>query len=699
MVDGHVGAGIDGGNPQADDVGAHLVADLVGVDDVAERLGHLTALAVEREALRDDRLVRSVAVGAHRGEQRALEPTAVLVGALEVHVRRVLQLGTVLADGLPGDAGVPPHVEDVLIGLEVMAAALGADAGLAQVALGSVGEPGVGALLVEELDDGVERGVVHDLLAAVGAGVAGDRHAPVALAADAPVGTLLDHGTNAVGGMGRIPLDVLADLFASLLAQTGLVHRDKPLVGSTEEHRVLAAPAVRIAVRDLLLEDQGAALAQELDDVRVGLIGIHATEGATGTKLLAGVELAVVIDRHADVGDALLEAGKVVIDAVTGRVVDDTGTVIDTDVIGQQRHALNAVKDRLLVVDVVEGLGRNHVGLAVDHDRGVLPAKLLAALGSQVFEHDLGTALVFNGDVGGTGLEGNGLVGRDGPRRSRPDDEVDRAVEVLEAGGLGGHLKAHEDGRARLVGVLDLGLGQRSVAVLAPVNRLVAAIDHALIEHGLEDLDVGGVMLVIERQVGVVPVAEHAQATETGLLQLDVLDSELVAELTNLGRGGLVELLGAKLLLDLVLDRLAVAVPTGDVGNLIALHHPVAVDHVLGNLVHGVADVDRAVGVRRAVMQHELLVTLVLLQNLLVDLVVLPVLESLGLGLGKTGTHGKTGFGQIHRLLVLVCHGTPFMSWARTPSGHQKAPVPASWDEAPQIGLRARKSSSLNHPA
>ena len=115
-----------------------------------------------------------MAVGAHRGEQRALEPTTVLVGALEVDVRRVLQLGTVLADGLPGDAGVPPHVKNVLIGLEVMATALGADAGLAQVALGSVGEPGVGALLVEELDDGVERSVVHDLLTAVGAGVAGD---------------------------------------------------------------------------------------------------------------------------------------------------------------------------------------------------------------------------------------------------------------------------------------------------------------------------------------------------------------------------------------------------------------------------------------------------------------------------------------------------------------------------------------------
>ena len=271
-------------------------------------------------------------------------------------------------------------------------------------------------------------------------------------------------------------------------------------------------------MRDLLLEDQGTALAQELNDVRVGLVGIHTAEGATGAKLLTGVELAVVIDRHADVGDAFLEAGKVVVDAVAGRVVDDTGTVIDTDVIGQQRHTLDTVKDRLLVVDVVEGLGGNHVGLAVDHDRGVLPAKLLAALGSQVLEHNLGTAVMLNGNVGGAGLEGNGLVGGDGPRRGRPDDKVDRAVEVLEAGGLGGHLKANEDGGARLVGVLDLGLGQRGVAVLAPVNRLVATIDHALIEHGLEDLDVGGVMLVIERQIRVVPIAEHAQTTEASLL-------------------------------------------------------------------------------------------------------------------------------------------------------------------------------------
>ena len=36
VVDGDVGAGIDGGDPQTDDVGTHLVTDLIGVDDVAE---------------------------------------------------------------------------------------------------------------------------------------------------------------------------------------------------------------------------------------------------------------------------------------------------------------------------------------------------------------------------------------------------------------------------------------------------------------------------------------------------------------------------------------------------------------------------------------------------------------------------------------------------------------------------------------
>ena len=140
------------------------------------------------------------------------------------------------------------------------------------------------------------------------------------------------------------------------------------------------------------------------------------------------------------------------------------------------------------------------------------------------------------------------------------------------------------------------------MAMLAPVNGLMAAIDHTAIEHGLENLDIGSVMLVIQRQVGIVPIAEHAQTTETRLLELDILDSELVAELADLRHRGLIELGGTELLFDLVLDGLTMAVPSRNVGGLIALHGLIAVDDVLRDLVHGMADVNRAVCIRRSVV-------------------------------------------------------------------------------------------------
>ena len=198
------------------------------------------------------------------------------------------------------------------------------------------------------------------------------------------------------------------------------------------------------------------------------------------------------------------------------------------------------------------------------------------------------------------------------------------------------------------------------MAVLAPVDRLVAAIHHALVEHGLEDLDIGSVMLVIKRQVGVIPIAQDAQALESLALQVDVLDGELVTQLANLSDRGAVELLGAEFLLDLVLDGLAMAIPAGNERGLVALHGLVAQDHVLGDLVHGVAQVDRAVGVRRTVVQDELGVSLILLEQHFVHVVLLPALQALRLSLRQGRPHGELGLGQVHGLLVLVTHEYPF---------------------------------------
>ena len=89
-----------------------------------------------------------------------------------------------------------------------------------------------------------------------------------------------------------------------------------------------------------------------------------------------------------------------------------------------------------------------------------------------------------------------------------------------------------------------------------------------------------------------------------------------------------------------------------------------------------VAEVDRAVGVRGAVVQDELLVALVLLEELGVDVIVLPLLEPLGLVLSEARAHREARLREVRRLLVLVRHlRDPFL-------GTKKAPVPFCWDEA-----------------
>ena len=355
----------------------------------------------------------------------------------------------------------------------------------------------------------------------------------------------------------------------------------------------------------------------------------------------------------------------------------DARAVVQAHVVGGDEATLELREDGLLV-GVLGKLGARGVpGLAVGAQGHLaVPAGNLADALLQGVGHDLGAAVVDHGDVVKVRAQDDAGVGRHGPGRGGPDDHVGLAGVVLQARRSAGQDEAHVDGGADLVAVLDLRLGQGRVAVGAPVHRLAAAVDGTVVKDGLENLNVGGVVVVDVGQVGVVPLGQDAQALEALALGVDLLDGHLAAELANLLGGELVELLGAEHLLDLVLDGLAVAVPAGHVGRLVALHGPEAVDDVLGDLVLRVAEVDGAVGVRGAVVQDELVVALVLLEELGVDVVVVPLLEPLGLVLSQARAHREARLRQVSGLLVLVCHlCDPFL-------GTKKAPVPSCWDEA-----------------
>ena len=135
--------------------------------------------------------------------------------------------------------------------------------------------------------------------------------------------------------------------------------------------------------------------------------------------------------------------------------------------------------------------------------------------------------------------------------------------------------------------VLDLRLGQRRLLHHRPHDRLGTAIE--LSGHG-ELHELGGdrrLRAVAHGHVGIVEIADHAEALE--LLRLDAhpVAREFPAFAAELDdrHGVLVLAFGAILLLDLPLDGQAVAVPAGHIIGIEAEHLVRAGDHVLQNLV------------------------------------------------------------------------------------------------------------------
>ncbi len=209
--------------------------------------------------------------------------------------------------------------------------------------------------------------------------------------------------------------------------------------------------------------------------------------------------------------------------------------------------------------------------------------------------------------------------------------------------------KADVDRDVDAVFVLDFGFGQRALAVEAPVDGLQATIDVALLQHLAQRADLVGLVLVRHRRVRMVPVAEHAEPLELLALVVDLLGGVRARQPLRFGGG---EILAVRLL-DLHLDRHAVAVPARHVGRVEA-RHPLALDDdVLEDLVDGVADVDVAVRVRRAVVQDEARPALRRRADRLVDLRALPFRHPARLAARKIAAHRERRVRQVERCLVV----------------------------------------------
>ena len=247
-------------------------------------------------------------------------------------------------------------------------------------------------------------------------------------------------------------------------------------------------------------------------------------------------------------------------------------------------------------------------------------------------------------------VEGDGHGGRQRPWRCGPDDGCDflareRSVNRRR---ITGHLVTDVDAGAGVLGVLNLSFGEGGAIVDAPVDGAQTLVDEALLKELEECLGDGGLVLEAHGGVGLLPAAEDAEADELLALNVEVLLRVFAAGTAD-GDGLHLKLLAAELLIDLDLDGQAVAVPAGDVGSVEAGHGAGFNDEVLDALVEGVAEVDGAVGVGRAVVEDVAGATGAGGADLGVEVGFSPLGQTKRLIHWQIGLHGEGGLREVER--------------------------------------------------
>ena len=542
-----------------------------------------------------------------------------------------------------GRTGVKPHIHDVGVLGPLGSATLLADFACGDNLLGLVLVPGIRALLAEQVADRLD-GSIRDVVGAALLAVEGrDGHAPGTLTADAPVVAVAHHAGHAVMAPVGHPGDRV-DGLVHVLAELG--DGAEPLLGGTEDDGVMAAPAVRVLMLDVQLAHHGTGSGQVGQD---GLVGCPDTL----TCVLAGQvgQVAAIVHGDGDGHLGVLLADVEVVHAVAACGMNAAGTAFQRDVVAQDDPAFLGQID-VVVTHELELSAADRLA----HDLVVLDVAGVHDALDQIGGHDVVLLADLDEGVLKLAVEADGLVGGQSPGGGGPDHKVGLvhrdAVLCQHTVGVLRDMETDEDGIAVVLTVLDLSLSQSGTAVRAPVHGLQALVDVALLGHLAKDLDLACLKLRLQGQVGVLEITDDAQTLELVAHDVDVLGGKLFADLAQLQLGDVL-LLVADGGQGLQLDGQAVGIKTGHIGSLIALHVLVTDDDILDDLVQGGAHVDVAVCIRRAVMQDELRLALVVLHELIVQVVVVPILEHDRLLFGQTGTHLKQGLGQIQGTVVL----------------------------------------------
>ncbi len=410
---------------------------------------------------------------------------------------------------------------------------------------------------------------------------------------------------------------------------------------------------MRVAVIQTCRSHQHAVGRQGFNHRLVGIPDTHA-----GEQLDPAVELAVVTDRIID-RQVVAHADRIILQTMRGRRMHETGTGVRGDMVAANDRHLTRI-ERMLQCQMLE-----RRPLATRQcQRLLLTVTAKRRLCQRMGQNQQATTGL-NQIVIKLRMHTDRLVGRQCPRRRSPDHGIGvighRDAKRLAQHSLVHHLETDIDRRRVLVLVLDFGFCQRGTAIHAPMHRFAALIQVAVFVNVAERAHDIGLGAVIHGQVGVIPIAQHAETDEILFLPFHLLCRIGAAQFAELGRRDIL----AVQFLHHQLDRQAVTVPARHVRRIEAVQRLRLDDDVFQYLVDRMTDVNVAIGIRRAVVQDEFFRALTRLADTLIELFFLPLLQPLRLALGKVAAHGESRVRKIQFVfgVFIVCHVSSLKYW------------------------------------
>ena len=195
-----------------------------------------------------------------------------------------------------------------------------------------------------------------------------------------------------------------------------------------------------------------------------------------------------------------------------------------------------------------------------------------ANLFQKFFGKEQNFAFTFNPGIFNIRMQGNGNVGRHGPRSGCPDYHIGRFAFCCFRHHAVVFYNRHfyVNSRSFLFSVFNFCFCQSGFAVRAPVNGFLAFIDIAFFSHFAEYMNLYGFVIRNKGYIGMIPVAQNAKAFKIVALNVNPLQSVVFAFVAQYQRVKLVAV-QAKVFNGSMFNRHAVGIPAGNVRSIITL--------------------------------------------------------------------------------------------------------------------------------